>query len=393
MSVSFQVGRFRYYHNLLNDAIEKLKKSGLRKEKECQMRIMLLGMEMAEEDLKKKTVEIVLPGKALGFSTQGTRESQEDEMILLELSGDVLIAGVFDGHCGGGTSKALKELVPKILPEYLEGLGPQKTDEERQECWNRVFDQLEDSLDKEDQSGSTAVIAVVFKNEHFITIAQCGDSSCFLLTKKTEEEEIQYRKDRLQYITQRWARELDCENKPMEETMRVLKMTIQYSKDMLALMENSPDVSGSLWQRSMNRLIHPHKRSNVDEMKRICQAMGLEYSLDDETLQQVIPLFHFVWGLDISRAFGDHDKKAGTPDGLIHLPSVHSQFFDPSLPNILMLCSDGIEAARGGDIFQEILKKLDKGGSIWECLESIVPDIIVTCNSGPDNSTLICIPL
>lgn len=242
--------------------------------------------------------QLEIPGVGFGFSVQGTRLTQEDRMILLKLPGNVVVAGVFDGHGGDGASQVLKELVPSVLVKYLDDLEPGKSEETRNRAWKTLFDELEELLQADERvgtSGSTAVIAVVFRDEKFLTIAHCGDSLASLVIKNTIEEETEREKSNMVDFIQREAKQLD-DRQFMEMTCSKI---ISCCKDLLDLLQGELDVSVSLWR--WNELTPGHGMENTDERDRLAKVPSLK--------SMKLLGSHYPFGVNISRAFGDKEKK------------------------------------------------------------------------------------
>lgn len=85
--------------------------------------------------------------------------------------------GVYDGHGGARVAEACRERLHRVLEEEIvegkEGLGIE---------WNKVmegcFRRMDEEVEKDRMVGSTAVVAVVSKDE--VVVANCGDSRAVL---------------------------------------------------------------------------------------------------------------------------------------------------------------------------------------------------------------------
>uniref|UniRef100_A0A0G4GH77 protein-serine/threonine phosphatase n=1 Tax=Chromera velia CCMP2878 TaxID=1169474 RepID=A0A0G4GH77_9ALVE len=129
------------------------------------------------------------PFRAGGASMQGYRPSMEDAMIVLapltKHKGKYLV-GVFDGHAGFTVSQHLSRQFHRTLGE-LDGLDE---DSIRDACLQLDAQILEDA---EEQSGSTAVFAIMEKlsdDEYKILIGNIGDSRCVVMRADGSFEEL-----------------------------------------------------------------------------------------------------------------------------------------------------------------------------------------------------------
>ncbi|GJP53453.1 hypothetical protein CLOM_g12618 [Closterium sp. NIES-68] len=128
-------------------------------------------------------------GLKIGYHTaQGIRESMEDHLVVIkDIPGGFLYAGIFDGHAGSASARFLKDELYIDCMDALEG-GALLSDEDL----DAVEDALQDAFIQADQrllqwlvehseepeSGSTGTVAFVRKDRLFI--AHLGDSRAVL---------------------------------------------------------------------------------------------------------------------------------------------------------------------------------------------------------------------
>eukprot|EP00475_Leptophrys_vorax_P030275 TRINITY_DN45230_c0_g1_i1.p1 TRINITY_DN45230_c0_g1~~TRINITY_DN45230_c0_g1_i1.p1 ORF type:complete len:376 (-),score=11.84 TRINITY_DN45230_c0_g1_i1:218-1345(-) len=136
-------------------------------------------------------------GLKIGYHTaQGLRESMEDHLVVIrDLPGGFVYAGIFDGHAGNASAAFLKEELFKDCMELLED-GALLQDDDLE----AVEDALQDAFIQADQrllqwlvehseqpeSGSTGTVAFVRRDRIFL--AHIGDSRAVLSVGGDAEE-------------------------------------------------------------------------------------------------------------------------------------------------------------------------------------------------------------
>ncbi|CAI5997480.1 unnamed protein product [Closterium sp. NIES-65] len=128
-------------------------------------------------------------GLKVGYHTaQGLRDSMEDHLVVIrDIPGGFLYAGIFDGHAGSASARFLKDELYIDCMDALEG-GALLSDEDLdavEEALQDAFIQADQRLlqwlaehSEEPESGSTGTVAFVRKDRLFI--AHLGDSRAVL---------------------------------------------------------------------------------------------------------------------------------------------------------------------------------------------------------------------
>ena len=146
------------------------------------------------------------------FSMLGRRKAQEDSFVLHEYHeaqlGNLLLAGVFDGHGGNAASTVVSKFLPEeLLTSYSDQESEQKSNDLEkalEESWKSLCDSYRSGCDGNKESciayydeiegiieagtgsrdlvaGTTATVALVpFENASELIVLNCGDSRTLL---------------------------------------------------------------------------------------------------------------------------------------------------------------------------------------------------------------------
>ncbi|EEF48973.1 protein phosphatase 2C 51 [Ricinus communis] len=121
------------------------------------------------------------------ISVIGRRREMEDavkvELGFTEKGGESYdFFGVYDGHGGARVAEACKERLHRVLEEVIVEEEDGKSHKGRTIEWEKVmeecFKRMDEEVEKDRMVGSTAVVAVVGRDE--LVVANCGDSRAVL---------------------------------------------------------------------------------------------------------------------------------------------------------------------------------------------------------------------
>uniref|UniRef100_A0A6C0JYV7 PPM-type phosphatase domain-containing protein n=1 Tax=viral metagenome TaxID=1070528 RepID=A0A6C0JYV7_9ZZZZ len=120
------------------------------------------------------------------WTIDGRGRPSEDRYFIQDLSGDFLIAGVFDGHSGSSTVDLTIKLLPSKLAELIKTVGD--NEQALRAGLQRTFIEHDKTIAKQGplfyrNSGSTATVAIITPTHCYI--AFIGDSPAFIFDPDT----------------------------------------------------------------------------------------------------------------------------------------------------------------------------------------------------------------
>jgi len=244
---------------------------------------------------------------------QGPRDSMEDAWVFAE-GEDWVLAGVFDGHGGGGVALTLRKRIASVFFKHLAASG------QIREAFNQTFTEIHQGLSKalSQEQGSTAVVSVFNKINGIVYTATLGDSEANIYRLNAEGQ--------LQSIS------LSCvRNWGSKKDMDRLVNMYQPPQKKLDACEN---------EEERNRLIHEYRNGLKSKYTQKVADQGTKFL-------RVLPRgcgegAMWVPSINVSRAVGDaahRDDASGA--GISEKPKITVYQIQPG--DTVVLACDGLK--------------------------------------------------